>query len=108
MKTHHIFILGLFLSVLVTGCGDDDNGGGGGGGAGAGSSAQQVALGDAGSFTILSKTGITNSPTSAITGDIGVSPASGASIGVTCAEVSGAVFAVDAAGPAPCSQNAPG
>lgn len=39
-----------------------------------------VNLGAAGNFVILSKTGITNVPTSAITGDIGVSPINAAAI----------------------------
>ena len=56
-------------------------------------------LGAAGNFAILTKAGITDVPTSAITGDIGTSPITGASIGVTCAEVTGKVYSVDAAGP---------
>ena len=43
---------------------------------------QPVLLGTAGDFAILSKTGISTVPTSAITGDIGVSPiAAGAGAG---------------------------
>ena len=49
---------------------------------------------------ILSKSGITDVPSSAITGDIGTSPITGAAIGVTCAEVTGHIYTVDAAGPA--------
>jgi len=56
-------------------------------------------LGAAGNFAILTKAGITDVPTSAITGDIGTSPITGAAIGVTCAEVTGKVYSVDAAGP---------
>lgn len=66
---------------------------------------QQIAtvnLGLAGSFVVLSKSGITDVPSSAITGDIGSSPITGAAIGVTCAEVTGAIYSVDAAGPMPC------
>ena len=59
-----------------------------------------VALGLAGDFVILSKSGITDVPSSAITGDIGTSPITGAAIGVTCAEVTGTIYTVDAAGPA--------
>ncbi len=60
-----------------------------------------VALGLAGKFVILSKSGITNVPTSAITGDIGTSPITGAAItGVTCGQVTGTIYTVDAAGPA--------
>lgn len=60
-----------------------------------------VNLGTADPFAILSGTGITNVPTSTITGNVGVSPATGASItGLTCAEVTGTIYTVDAAGPA--------
>jgi hypothetical protein len=37
-----------------------------------------VNLGAAGNFAILTKTGVTNVPTSSITGNIGVSPIAGA------------------------------
>ncbi|MEO7210978.1 MAG: ice-binding protein [Chitinophagaceae bacterium] len=67
------------------------------------SSLTSVKLGLAGSFTILSKTGITDVYPSVITGDVGSSPITGAAILLTCPEVSGAIYAVDAAGPNPCS-----
>ena len=61
-----------------------------------------VNLGTAGGFAILSESGITDVPTSAITGNIGTSPITGASItGLTCAEVTGIIYTVDATGP-PC------
>jgi hypothetical protein len=61
-----------------------------------------VKLGLAGTFVILSKSGISNVPTSAITGDIGTSPITGAAItGLTCGQVTGTIYTVDAAGP-PC------
>ena len=60
-----------------------------------------VPLGLAGSFVILSKTGVTNVPSSAVTGDVGSSPITGAAILLTCAEVTGVIYSVDAAGP-PC------
>lgn len=63
----------------------------------------KVDLGAAGGFAILSKSGITDVPTSAITGNVGTSPITGAADHLTCTEVSGKVFSVDAAGPAPCS-----
>ncbi|MGP1677677.1 MAG: ice-binding family protein [Burkholderiales bacterium] len=56
-------------------------------------------LGAAGHFAILTKAGITDVPTSVITGNIGTSPISGAAIGVTCAEVAGTIYSADAAGP---------
>jgi hypothetical protein len=66
-----------------------------------GSGQAPVALGWAGSFAILSKSGITDVPASAITGDVGTSPITGAAItGLDCAEVTGTIYTVDAAGPA--------
>ena len=60
-----------------------------------------VNLGIADNFAILSKTGITNVPTSAITGNIGTSPITGAAItGLGCSEVTGTIYTVNAAGPA--------
>jgi hypothetical protein len=61
-----------------------------------------INLGVAGKFVILSKSGITDVPGSAITGNIGSSPITGAAILVTCTEVTGAIYTVDAAGPLPC------
>lgn len=67
-----------------------------------GSTLKVVDLGVAGEFVILSKAGITNVYKSTITGDIGTSPITGAAIKVSCAEVAGTIFTVDAAGPLPC------
>lgn len=61
-----------------------------------------VDLGTAENFAILSKAGITDVPTSIITGDVGSSPISGSFIGLTCAEVTGTIYSTDAAGPLPC------
>jgi hypothetical protein len=66
-----------------------------------------VFLGSAGNFVILTKTGITDVPTSAVTGDIGTSPITGAADLVTCTEVTGNVYSDDAAGPSPCSVMSP-
>jgi uncharacterized repeat protein (TIGR02543 family) len=63
----------------------------------------QVDLGAAGQFVILTKSGITNVPTSSIKGDVGTSPISGSANGLTCVEVTGNIYSVDAAGPAPCN-----
>jgi hypothetical protein len=60
-----------------------------------------VALGVAGTFAILSKTGVTDVPSSAVTGNVGASPITGAAILLSCPEVTGTIFSVDAAGP-PC------
>ena len=59
-----------------------------------------VNLGGASHFAVLSKTAISNVPPSQITGDIGVSPASGSFItGITCPELlTGDAYTVDAAG----------
>ena len=65
-------------------------------------SLQAVNLGIAGQFVILSKSGITDVYKSTVTGDIGTSPITGAAIKLTCAEVAGTIFTVDAAGPLPC------
>ena len=62
-----------------------------------------VSLGKAGPFAILTKSGITDVPSSAINGDVGASPITGAAIHLTCAEVmTGIVYSVNAAGPLPC------
>lgn len=62
-----------------------------------------VDLRSAGNFVILTKTGITDVPTSAITGNVGTSPITGAANLLTCTEVTGNVYSDDAAGPSPCS-----
>ncbi|PKP31166.1 MAG: hypothetical protein CVT99_09655 [Bacteroidetes bacterium HGW-Bacteroidetes-16] len=64
---------------------------------------QIVNLGVAGNFVILSKTGVTDVFMSAITGDVGSSPITGAAILVKCDEVVGTIYSVDAAGPLPCT-----
>ncbi len=64
-----------------------------------------VNLGTAGTFTILSQTGITDVYASAIVGDVGTSPITGAALLLTCGEVTGKIFVVDAAGPLPCAVN---
>ena len=57
-----------------------------------------VVLGSAGSFVILTTTGITNVPTSAITGNIGSSPITAAAMNnVLCSELTGFMYGVDAA-----------
>jgi hypothetical protein len=67
-----------------------------------------VNLGGADPFAILAGTAITNVPSSVITGNVGLSPATGAGIGVTCSEVTGTIYSVDAAGPLPCRVTDPG
>lgn len=65
-----------------------------------------VDLGTAGTFAILTKTGVTNVYASSVTGNVGSSPITGAAILLTCPEVSGMIFSADAAGPLPCTVNA--
>lgn len=62
-----------------------------------------VNLGGAGHFVILSKSGITDVPASQVTGNVGTSPITGAADHLSCAEVTGKIYSVDSAGPAPCS-----
>jgi hypothetical protein len=101
----------LLLATLLAGCGGGDDrigasastaAGTGTGAGGAGRGPAPVNLRSAGNFVILAQSQITNVPTSAVTGDVGLSPATGAGIGLTCAQVTGAIYTVDAAGPLPC------
>ncbi len=66
-----------------------------------------VNLGSAGNFTVLSKSGVTDVFKTSIDGNVGTSPITGAAIGLTCAEVNGIIYTVDAAGPLPCSVTDP-
>jgi hypothetical protein len=97
MNTPRIWSVALLLLVI---------GGSAGGNVSAsadtGSGPVPVDLGTAGTFAILTKTGVTNVPASAITGDVGTSPITGAALLLPCGEVSGKVYTVDAAGPLPC------
>lgn len=63
-----------------------------------------VRLGTAGTFAILSETGVTDVYASAVKGDVGTSPITGAAMLLSCGEVTGRIFVVDAAGP-PCAIN---
>jgi hypothetical protein len=101
----------LLLAALLAGCGGGDDrigasastaAGMGTGAGGAGRGPAPVNLRAAGNFVILASSQITNVPTSAVTGDVGLRPATGAGIGLTCAQVTGAIYTVDAAGPLPC------
>ena len=69
---------------------------------------KSVNLGVAGDFVILSKSGVTDVSPSVITGNVGSSPITGAAILVTCPEVSGVIYSVNAAGPLPCRVINPG
>jgi hypothetical protein len=72
---------------------------------GVGECQSPVALGSAANFAILASAAITNIPTSLITGDVGLTPDTGANITgfsapLTCPEVVGRIYAVDSSGPA--------
>ena len=61
-----------------------------------------INLGTSARFAILSNSAITDIPTSAITGDVGISPGARSSIaGLTIPEVTGTIFAADDADPVP-------
>jgi hypothetical protein len=63
-----------------------------------------VNLGTAAPFATLAGTpNITDAGnTSVIQGNVGLSPATGAGIGLTCSQVTGTIYSVDATGPLPC------
>jgi len=95
-------LLALFGAVAITGCSLF-------GGDGATSGAGTVDLGKAGDYVVLAKTQIENMTTSAITGDLGLSPAATSYITglaltdatgyATSAQVIGKVYAADMASP---------
>lgn len=74
---------------------------------GASAATVPVNLGKAGFFVILSKAGITDVYASQVVGNVATSPVTGAADHLSCTEVTGRIFAVDAAGPAPCSKERP-
>jgi len=61
-----------------------------------------VDLKSASSFAVLTKSGITDVPTSVIVGDVGTSPITGAANHLTCVEITGKTYSADAAGALPC------
>lgn len=103
--TYLLLVAVLGVAAILAGC---SLGGGSG----------PVNLGTAGNFVILAKTGVTNTPTSAITGDIGVSPidrsglvgfaftASGDDSYATSAQVTGRLYAADMFPPTPAMMTA--
>jgi hypothetical protein len=64
-----------------------------------------VSLGRAGTFAVLSKSGISDVSASVIKGDVGTSPVTGAALLLACGEVTGKTYVVDATGPRPCAVN---
>jgi hypothetical protein len=90
-----LFVLGLLLSFATVGqaTGMPD----------AMRAGTAVPLGTTSNFAILAGTAITDVPTSTINGDVGLTPTAGSGItGLTCAEVTGTIYSVDASGPLPC------
>jgi Ice-binding-like len=66
----------------------------------AASAATKVQLGAATPFAVLAGAGVSDVPTSSITGDVGVSPGPGTAItGLTQAEVDGTIYTTDGTGP---------
>ena len=57
-------------------------------------------LGNSASFAILTKTGVTDVSPSSVVGNVGAYPITGAAILLTCPEIVGTVYQVDAAGAA--------
>lgn len=96
-------VAGLLL-LSSAACGGSDSGGG---------STAPVNLGAAGTYVVLAKSGIANVPTSAITGNLGVSPIDstaitglpltmdGTNVFSTTPQVTGKVYAADYAAPTP-------
>lgn len=115
--------MGWVLIAFVAGCGSGGDGGtipgagasvptapgagNGVGGQGKGPAPIDLLTVTAFNFVIVAETAITDIlipvPASVVTGNVGLSPASGTNIQLTCAEVTGGViYTVDAAGPRPC------
>jgi hypothetical protein len=67
----------------------------------------KVFLNSAGNFAVLSQSGITDVYPSAIVGNVGTSPITGAALLLRCDEVTGDIYTVDSEGPA-CLNNEPG
>lgn len=68
--------------------------------------ATSVSLGTADNFAVLAGSGITDTTPSVVSGDVGLSPTTGAAIGIPASEVTGTIYAVDAAGPVGSVNNA--
>ena len=101
--TSSIYVAAMLLAACGTGL--DARGTSSQGLAAPAAGPRPVILGKAGAFAILSKTGITDVYASAVTGNVGTSPITGAALLLSCTEVTGTIYTVDAAGPLPCSVN---
>jgi len=115
-----MWLRALLLAAFVTGCGSSTGpidlsptGPGAGSGTGAGAGPAPVGLGTAANYVLLAKTAITNTGTSAITGNLGLSPSAASAITgfalnlpagaafATSAQVTGNVYAPGYADPTP-------
>lgn len=117
-----MWFMALLLVAFVAGCGGGDGGGvasitttpgAGTGLGGLGRGPVPVVLGTAGNYAILAKSAISTVPTSAITGNVGLSPAAASfitgftlvadatNVFSTSTQVAGQVFAADYAVPTP-------
>ena len=105
------WLLALMLAAGMSGCGGGGGSsianpataaGAGTGVGGAGRGPAPVSLGTSGNFTVLAESTITSVPTSAITGDVGLSPAAGSANTLACPEVvgGGIIYSTVAGGPA--------
>jgi hypothetical protein len=80
MKKSRIFAgLAILTALAVAGC-SVPGGGGGGGGGGSGTGPAAVNLRSAANYVVLAKAGITTTGSTAITGDVGISPATAAAM----------------------------
>jgi len=99
----------LLLAALVAGCGaaggdGADPGlltaaGAGSGVGGLGRGPEPVDLRTAGNFAILAEEAIRDVSPSQVIGDVGLTPASGTLVGLTCLEVTGLIYTISSAGP---------
>ncbi len=111
----------LALIAAVSGCGS----GGGNSGGGGGNAAVQPLVPGAGTgvgglgrgpipldlqtvanFAVFAETTIANTPPSSVTGNVGLSPASGSEIHLSCSEVTGTIYATTTGGPS-CARRDP-
>ena len=105
MKHPYQALAAFLMLSLAAGCGDSDGP--------VGEDGTPVELGTAGDFAILAKSGVSTVPASAITGDVGVSPAAATYITgfsltmdttnefATSAQVTGKLYSSDYAAPTP-------
>lgn len=120
MKTKNLITtFAIATVVLIAGCSKDDSptpsSGGGGGYSNPtvipiqGVVQATVNLRSTANYIVLAGSLISNVPTSALTGNIGLSPAAGSKItGFGATEITGTVYTVDASGPAGSVPNAVG